>query len=289
MIDNSRKRALVSVDDVAGLSRPVTKAIEVIASATGILYEPIRIRRKAKADHDAEIIAAQTRVEITEIERRGLERLIREEGCKQQNIESIMDKAISDISENANPENVDPDWLMAFMDRAKMASSEEVQIIWSKILSGEINSPNTFSKRTLAILGDMSQQEAKLFESACRFFVDGINDLAIWIFESAIYEKFGLNFSTLKSLEDCGLVDVSEMSQFIRKFSKKDTNGSVILTYFDSHVSVDLDLQGEGVPTGQVRLTKSGHDLHSLVSVEPVDGFVDHLLKNLRLYRATLL
>ena len=277
----------MSVNDVTGLSRPVTKLIEVVASATGVLYEPTRIRRKAKAEHDAGIIAAQAHVEITEIERRGLERLIREEGCKQQNIESIMEKAIPDISEDARPENVDPDWLMIFMDRAKMVSNEEVQIIWSKILSGEINSPNTFSKKTLAILGDMSQKEAKLFESACRFFVDGIDDLVIWAFQSGIYGKFGLNFSTLKSLEDCGLVDVSEMPQFIRKFSEKNTGGSVVVTYSGSHIAVDLH-QG-GVHAGQVRLTKSGHDLRSLVCVEPVDGFVDHLLKNWRYLGATLL
>ena len=58
MSDNDSKN-LVNVGDLAGLSKPTSTLIDKVASATRILYEPIRITRKAKADGKAAIIIAE--------------------------------------------------------------------------------------------------------------------------------------------------------------------------------------------------------------------------------------
>src|SRR5262245_15631678 len=42
-----------SVTEFRGLTEPVTKLIESISTGIGVLYEPIRIRRKAQADAEA--------------------------------------------------------------------------------------------------------------------------------------------------------------------------------------------------------------------------------------------
>ncbi len=48
-----------SLIDLRALSKPATKLIEAVRSATGIIYEPTRIRRKAKADADAKAAEAK--------------------------------------------------------------------------------------------------------------------------------------------------------------------------------------------------------------------------------------
>ena len=59
-------------------------------------------------------------------------RLIREYN----NQNDIVNIAIQNLGEDAMPENIDVDWLAYFMDRAKNISTEDMQIIWGKILAG---------------------------------------------------------------------------------------------------------------------------------------------------------
>ena len=278
MSDDRDKKALVSAEDILGASRPATKLLEVISNATGVLYEPTRIRRKAKAERDAQLIAAETRVEITEIERRGLERLVREEGRKQQNVESIIEKAIPEINNNSNPEDVDPDWFMYFVDNAKKISNEEVQNVWSRILSGEVNSPRSFSKRTLSTLGNLSQNEAKIFESVCRFFVIGLNHPVIFNDEE-IYTKCGLNYIALKSLEEAGLIEFNSITGFQANISPDGDGERIVLGYFDTIIILN---SVKSLQIGQVRLAVSGQELQPIVHVASVDGFVSHIVEKWR-------
>ena len=55
----------------------------------------------------AKIIHAPARIEISEIEQRALIRMVREEGRKQENIESITAKAIPSLSLEAAPEGIE--------------------------------------------------------------------------------------------------------------------------------------------------------------------------------------
>lgn len=56
-----------------------------------------------------------------------------------------------------------PDWATAFYDSAKGSSDEEIQVLWGKILAGEIAHHGKFYKRTLSILKNMESKEAKHF------------------------------------------------------------------------------------------------------------------------------
>ena len=45
-----------SIINLGDLAKPATSLIEKISDAAGVLYEPARIRKKAEAEADAEII-----------------------------------------------------------------------------------------------------------------------------------------------------------------------------------------------------------------------------------------
>lgn len=92
MTDN---KALINLGDWA---QPVKTLIEKIADTVGVLYEPKIIIRQAKANAEADKIKAINDLEIEDLQKRALIRFINEETIKQNNIETIIEKSIPEIS-----------------------------------------------------------------------------------------------------------------------------------------------------------------------------------------------
>lgn len=80
------------------LSKPATVLIERISDAVGGIAKPWQVKRVAKAEAEADLIRAQAKIEISDMEQRALIRMVHEEGRKQENIESITAKAIPHLS-----------------------------------------------------------------------------------------------------------------------------------------------------------------------------------------------
>lgn len=88
---------------LSGLSKPGTKLIEKVSDAIGVLYEPTKIRKKAKAEAEAEADAKRTdlisKLELEGIEKRAVERFLKREAKRQENIENITIQAAQNLSE----------------------------------------------------------------------------------------------------------------------------------------------------------------------------------------------
>lgn len=67
-----------SLINIGELSKPATVLIEKISGAVGILYEPTRIRREAKAKADAALTEAGAVLAIGDLERRAVGRFVQE-------------------------------------------------------------------------------------------------------------------------------------------------------------------------------------------------------------------
>ena len=78
-----------AVINLGDLAKPATVLIEKVSNAVGVLYEPRRIRKRAEAEADAEKIKALAGIELSEIQQRGIERLVQQEARKQENIGSL--------------------------------------------------------------------------------------------------------------------------------------------------------------------------------------------------------
>lgn len=65
---------------------------------------------------------------------------------KQNNIDNVVSFAAQTIStqSSVSEESVDNDWVTRFFDSVADVSSEEMQMIWGKILAGEVNEPGSF-------------------------------------------------------------------------------------------------------------------------------------------------
>ena len=88
----------LTLANLGELTKPATILIEKISDAVGGCFKPWQIKRVAQAEAAAEKTRAAARIEITELERRAMQRLFFEEAKKQDNIESITAKALRNIT-----------------------------------------------------------------------------------------------------------------------------------------------------------------------------------------------
>jgi hypothetical protein len=195
-----------------GLTAPITKLIETVSNAVGVLYEPRQIREIAKAERDAAIIKAQGDIEIQELQRRSEQRIKARESRRQKNIESIIAKSINVLPDAVSDEPVDEDWIFQFFSDCEDVGNEEMQLIWARLLAGEVANPGTFSPRTLALVKMLRPTDAELFKLFCNYVWGTSTGRKIHIFTESTDEYLqgkGLYFSGMLHLENLGLINAT--------------------------------------------------------------------------------
>lgn len=184
---NSNGGAGIQIKDLAGLSKPLEKGLGIIQSAVGAVFRPLMIRATGNAQADAlKVLLPRLRQaglspEIAELslsERTEL-RITLTETKRQENIEAICHATAEQLSSDeqtsaADVEPIDVDWIFQFIGRAQDVSNEHMQSVWSKVLSGEIRRPGSFSIRAMHTLSLMTIREAEAFRKLCTVaFHDG--------------------------------------------------------------------------------------------------------------------
>ena len=271
----------IAVVDIGDLSKPLTKLIESVSGAVGAVYEPTRIRRKAKAEADAMLIFVDAEIEVA---KRAARRLAVQEVRRQENIEAIVDSAAKLLPETVSEEPVDPDWMSRFFADAADVSDEHLQKIWAKLLAQEVAEPNACSRRTLSILKEMNREDVKRFEQLCSFvwhdekhgFVPLDEDFG---FADSIelrgqpLGKYGMPFDDLLDLDSLGLIHCqAELSQSL-------STGSVIANGRSIYVLFGHPETGDIEPLNAYPLTQSGYELSLVVAAEPNKQFHEDTLK----------
>ena len=186
----------MDIKDITGLSKPLTRLIEVIANGVGAISRPYLIRRTADAKaHEINVISialkdaadshgvpvifkdggfeAWRKPDDSELivadlspEDRSERRVEYQERKRQNNVERITSVAASDLlSDTQVPEEApDEDWISRFFSSAQDVSSEQMQELWGRILAGEIRRPGSFSLKTLEFVRNMTKHDAELIQ-----------------------------------------------------------------------------------------------------------------------------
>ena len=256
-----------SLLNLGDLSKPVNTFIEKVASAIGVLYEPLRIIRKAKAEAKAEEILELNKLNIDDLKKRTINRLINEEAIKQDNMEKIIEKTIPQITNNAKAEDIDNDWVVNFFEKSKLVSNEDMQILWSKILAGETNNPGSFSRLTLKIISELEKKDADLFTSicACTFVIGQPRIIIFFAKNKSIYEKNNIDFMNLNHLETMGLIKFDNLSGFKQLELPMRFN----ISYFGFPINMQLKEGTNELNIGNVMLTQAGQQLISICGAMP--------------------
>lgn len=279
--------------DLVGIGQIGVRLIEKISDATGVLYEPTRITRRADAEAKAAIMQAKADVEISDIQRRAAQRFVNEQILYQANMEAIIGKASSRITDDASPEDIGNDWLLDFFDKCRTVSDDEMQEIWAQLLADEAKSPGSKSRKAVNILSDLEPSDARLFRSLCNFRLSEVRTfpftfegapppprsrfntapnpprLVILEPQSEFYSSKGADFETLFHLESLGLLKVEPQGYQVGpgKVTLAHSRGFLILT------------AGSPIPLGRAYLTTAGAQLTELcVPLETPDGFPEYLI-----------
>ena len=176
--------------------RAIEKLVDYCASGIGAIVGPMLAPWKAQRHTDARRIEAQGQADairlITDaqaearnqlatdqssirgeldIGKKEIEsRIMFQEKKRQSNIKSVVNMAAEEIRDKEVADHeVDHDWTARFFADVQDVTSEHMQRIWAKILAGEVETPGRTSLHTLAILKNMTQRDAKLFENVSRF------------------------------------------------------------------------------------------------------------------------
>jgi hypothetical protein len=113
------------------------------------------------------------------------------------------------------PREIEDDWLNYFARLAEDKSSQELQGLFGKILSGEIKRPGSFSLKTLQTLATISQHDAETLSNLLSFAISGLIPFETTeggqptVAERIFLDDIGIagNPSQLSGIEMIGTVD----------------------------------------------------------------------------------
>lgn len=230
----------IEVSDVLGLSQPLTKLIETVRCAIGKVYEPVHTKRMAKAKakeieiisttmsdnfnlpvcYDDGTISIDTK-DVNDLVIRAQNRFLFQEMKKQQNIECVVSNAYSELEDvnSVSDTPVDEDWISEFFNCVANVSTEKMQILWGKLLAGEVKTPGSFSLRTLEALKRLSTKEANMLKEVAPFVLrckgdaeDTCTDYFLLAdSEGVLLKKNNIPFVKIMLLSDAGLLSENSL------------------------------------------------------------------------------
>ncbi len=192
--------------------------------------------------------------------------------------------ACNNISEDAiiSEQTINEDIIDRFMDAAKYVSSEELQLLWGKVLAGEFDHPGTLPPNMIRVLTEMTPSLARAFRRICGMYITysffDVNEKSEYKckvcfvpFDANIEKmsQLGLSFEVLNELETLGVIKVDSSNGYV---IKGVPNREVQLILGDTSISVDTNNNDE-VLVGNVMLTNVGKALADVVEIAYLDDF----------------
>ena len=209
------------------------------------------------------------------------------------NISGVIQKSLDLVEdEEVSDHEPDHDWAARFFNYVQDVSSEEMQLLWAKILAGEVDRPGRTSIHALAILRDLDKRTAALFRRLVSLSIsfragDRILDCRILSLHGAAGNnslgEYGLPFTKLNLLNEHGLIIAEYHSSFKYPvgidldmpvlpgqiapppFTYRDEKWVLVATG-EHERSQEFELNG-------VALTESGRELSRVVDPESVPAY----------------
>ena len=222
-----------------------------------------------------------------------------QEEKRQRNILAVVEQAAAELGDN-EVESSEPnhDWTARFFSEVQDVSSEDMQVLWSKVLAGEVERPGSTSLRTLDILRNIDRATAALFRKFCsacvsirmneKQFIDARVPSLGGNAGGNTLQKYGLGFGSLNLLNEHGLIISDYNSWYDYRICtgiQPNHEEPVLLipfTFQGQHWALmpkkPRDTSQEFRLSG-VALTRSGQELSTIVGIEPMNEYTQALVK----------
>ena len=225
------------------------------------------------------------------------EKILREQGnldkifafatnfLKKETLVDASDQAVDTSDDNT----IHDDFLNTFHKEGSQKSSEEMQLLFARILAGEIQQPGSYSIKAVKILGELDQNIATLFRKLCSacvaIVVDNktnghIVDARVCTLGGRagtnVLSKYGLSFDQLNLLNEYGLVISNYDPGFPYLVSgtgipfRHQGRTWVLLPTKEHTKSKELRVSG-------VALSRVGRELFPIVDQDPMENYTQEL------------
>ena len=277
----------MEVNDLAGLKEPLAKLVESVGNAVGAVYEPTRIRRKAKADAEAMLTLAGAEIKVEELKRRADKRVTHTELRRQRNIAQIVAKAVTELPERVEEQPADEDWIAQFFNLSQDVGDADMQILWGRILAGEVARPGAYSLRTLQTVKVLSKRDAQLFSQYCSY-VWRIPGGALCRYTTRATDKLlaerGMGAAERQHLQNIGLLYGSGlMSDSGSQTTVRSGDGPFEVVYFGRKYVVSHFLSPkESALLIPEFLTDIGAELFPISGARPDEQYLQSLIEALK-------
>jgi len=267
--------------------KPIEKLIEVISNGIGILYKPRAIRKEAESESykigiieqaKSKAIAEGKELEV-ETYLRIQERILFKETERQNIIDNVVSIAAEQLKneENISDQPVDKDWSKRFFDIVQDISDEEMQALWGRILAGETKEPNSYSKRTLEILKNLSKEEAEIFTKFAELKIEVSNSF-IWNNDNGnfIKEEFGITFNHRLLMTELGLISSENNLEFSFGPTNNDKQ-TLVMKYGKKAIVLYREENTPKQPIQVLVFTKIGIELSKLIEPKSNENYIEKI------------
>ncbi|MDQ6996577.1 MAG: DUF2806 domain-containing protein [Mariprofundus sp.] len=215
---------------------------------------------------------------------------------EQINLDIITKNAMDEITQESyneqddSVENISSDWLNAFEKEAVNMSSDEMQLLFGKILAGEIKKPSSFSIRVVNLVSQLDKRTAASFQLLCS--LSTAISLDTHVLDARVIslggnasqnclQKFGVTFSVLNALVEYGLV-IPEFNSYMDYGLSVVRAGAASAPFKYQGKFYFLIPTGEGSPAAEfkfagIALSLAGVELSKVVEMLPAEGYTAEL------------
>ena len=186
-------------------------------------------------------------------------------------------------------------WLNIFETEARPQSTEEGQLLFGRILAGEIKQPGSYSMLALKKLGELDQNIASLFKnlcSVCIFLEHPVDKVVIDIRVPTLGDSpgmnglrtYGLPFNKLNTLNEYGLIISDYNSGVDYQVSIMDKDHQVLAPFrhqgqYWALLPLPEREQSEEFRIWGVALSRVGRELFHIVNQDSIPEYTEDLKK----------
>ena len=213
------------------------------------------------------------------------ERFLAEQRIKQENLKTTVQRAELGVIEN--PQTVEKDWFMKWMEISQAVSRENMQELLARILAGEMRHGGSFSVRALDIVKNLSQKEVSLFQSFCdiSYSIPQISGYDAWVIcepygnpgNNGMLE-IGLSYPNLTTLQDAGLIqgDLNAWKEF---FVPAMFQVPFALGNHTIQLQPSAETNNDNPHINVINFTSAGLELRSVLNLGTNEGYNQKFLE----------
>lgn len=264
--------------------KSVSKAISEVSNIANVNYEKDGIQITPLNPSYVQM----SQLPIKDLPDRTSERALFQSQNQQLNIESVVRRTAEILKTETSvaKEPVNRDWAVRFFNIVKDVSTKELQLLWSKILAGEIKQPGGFSLRTLEMIRNLSKEEAEIINKVANYTFLGS--------DTAFIPKVGMDFLKEKGiikpvtsflLKEIGVWIHEEGYGTAINYTESSKEDNPIFTYGDTIFKIDFT---EEVVDGDLLLdirsfSKSGTEIIKIINPIVDHEYLNFILKNVEI------